>query len=114
MGAALDLFNEQKLEVLKYMLEKSDNAVKGISKGMLVRTRREELPKKLPCFLGICNINNHAENVGRNKDGRGHFDVSDRNEAYVIRQYIKGNLCCTVCGKNVTELHLCPSVLLKV
>lgn len=73
--------------------------------------RRGELQRKLPFSLGICNINNHAESVGRNKDGKGHFDVSDRNEACVIRQYIKGNLYHTVSGKNFAELCLCPSVL---
>lgn len=30
-------------------------------------------------------MNNHAQNVGRNMDGRGHSDVvSDRNEDHVI------------------------------
>lgn len=39
---------------------------------------------------------------------------SDRNEEHVIRQYIKGHLCYTASGKNLAELCLCPSVLLKV
>lgn len=51
--------------------------------------------------------------VGRNMDGKIHFDeVSDGHEEHVIGNRRKGDPCYTV-EKNLAELCSCPGVLWK-
>lgn len=56
----------------------------------------------------------YEQNVGRSMNNKGHSDeVSDRNEEQHIGNWKKGDPCYEV-EKNVDELCLCPTVLLKV
>lgn len=53
---------------------------------MKTQNEKRRATEKASIFFGNTYINNHVKNVGRNKDGKGHSDVSNRNEEHVIGQ----------------------------